>query len=59
MKGAMMVKTREEKAKGRTISALRIGLRNAEARFERIGDAKAAKECRIALDRADRMERDG
>jgi len=46
------------KQKGRANSALRIGLRAALARFEYLGNEQGIKECRLALDRADRLERD-
>ena len=46
------------KAKGRANSALRIGLRTAQQEFEEQGDSNAAADCRRALERADRLERD-
>lgn len=45
------------KAKGRAVSALRLGLTKAREDLIRAGDRKASEDCTHALRRAERLER--
>lgn len=45
------------KAKGRAVSALRIGLRQAREDLVKAGYRKAAEDCNKAIRRSERLER--
>jgi hypothetical protein len=46
-------------AKGRALSAVRLGLRQAQEDLIKAGKKEAAESCSTALRRSERMERDG